>query len=250
MKGRPPQTVEMKFSRHGPVFYMDRPRHRAYALRSALMSPGPVRISPGCVSRRPGLPPVPDAAMFWKSPSENLICGDVDGNISWQASALTPSRQGWSGRLPVPGSGAFEWQGFRKDLPREINPARGFIATANQQHSTEGLHAAAHVQVRGLALRADHATVADDPARKEADARGSRADAARRLLAARGSGPRGSKAGPPPTRTSNAHEGCSRIGTACTRRDSAAAAMYASCAYRSPRGARTKARSQVRWSRR
>ena len=35
------------------------------------------------------------------------------------------------GRLPVPGTGAYEWDGFRKDLPRELNPPRGFVATAN-----------------------------------------------------------------------------------------------------------------------
>ena len=78
--------------------------------------------------------------MYWKAPTENLICGDQDGNISWQASALTPnrtapkgdaSRRSWMGRLPVPGTGAYEWDGFRKDLPRELNPPRGFIATAN-----------------------------------------------------------------------------------------------------------------------
>jgi penicillin amidase len=44
---------------------------------------------------------------------------------------LTPDRDGWNGRLPVPGSGKYEWQGFRSDLPREFNPARGYIATAN-----------------------------------------------------------------------------------------------------------------------
>ncbi len=80
--------------------------------------------------------------MYWKAPTENLICGDVDGNIAWQASALTPNRaapagsrdrRSWVGRLPVPGTGAYEWEGFRADLPREFNPARGFIATANNQ---------------------------------------------------------------------------------------------------------------------
>jgi penicillin amidase len=72
-----------------------------------------------------------ESARHWNAPSENLICGDVEGNISWQASAWTPSRQGWTGRLPVPGTGSHEWQGFRTDLPRELNPARGFIVTAN-----------------------------------------------------------------------------------------------------------------------
>jgi penicillin amidase len=76
--------------------------------------------------------------MFWYAPSENLVCGDVDGNISWQASALTPARAGWVGRLPVPGTGGYEWSGFRKDLPREYNPARGFIVTANHNVQPNG----------------------------------------------------------------------------------------------------------------
>ena len=51
--------------------------------------------------------------------------------IAWQASALTPNRKGWVGRLPVPGTGAYEWDGFRASLPKELNPERGFVATAN-----------------------------------------------------------------------------------------------------------------------
>jgi penicillin amidase len=33
--------------------------------------------------------------------------------------------------LPVSGTGDYEWAGFRDDLPRELNPSRGWIATAN-----------------------------------------------------------------------------------------------------------------------
>jgi penicillin amidase len=79
-----------------------------------------------------------DAAMYWATPSENLICGDVNGNISWQASGLAPVRSGWTGRLPVPRTGEYEWQGFRKDLPREFNPDRGFVATANHNIHPHG----------------------------------------------------------------------------------------------------------------
>jgi penicillin G amidase len=132
VKGAQAQTLELKFSRHGPIFYEDRERHRAYALRTALLEPGTgaylgaLRLNQAHNCRE-----FLDAALFWKAPSENLICGDVDGNISWQASALTPARKGWVGRVPVPGTGRYEWQGFRRDLPREYNPGRGFIVTAN-----------------------------------------------------------------------------------------------------------------------
>jgi penicillin amidase len=69
--------------------------------------------------------------MYWKVPTHNLICGDVDGNIALQVTGLTPDRDGWNGRLPVPGTGGYEWKGFREDLPREFNPERGYIVTAN-----------------------------------------------------------------------------------------------------------------------
>jgi penicillin amidase len=139
IKGEAPRSIELKFSRHGPIFYEDGGRHRAYALKSALHQPGTapylgsLRLAQARDCRS-----FLDAAMYWHSPSENLICGDVDGNISWQASALTPVRQGWVGRLPVPGTGKYEWQGFRKDLPRELNPPRGFIATANHNVNPQG----------------------------------------------------------------------------------------------------------------
>jgi penicillin amidase len=132
VKGQAPVPFEMKVSRHGPIFFVDAARHRAYALRTALLEPGTAPYLAGLrLSQVRNCREFLDAAMYWKAPSENLICGDVEGNISWQASALTPRRKGWVGRLPVPGTGEYEWQGFRTDLPREINPARGFIATAN-----------------------------------------------------------------------------------------------------------------------
>lgn len=132
VKGEAARTVELKFSRHGPIFYEDAANHRAYAVRSALNEPGTAPYLGGLrLAQSTDCKQFLDEAMYWKFPSENLICGDVDGNISWQASALTPNRKGWIGRLPVPGTGQYEWDGFRADLPRELNPERGFVATAN-----------------------------------------------------------------------------------------------------------------------
>jgi penicillin G amidase len=132
-------TIDLKFSRHGPIFHEDSAHRRAYALRSALLEPGTAPYLAGLrLSQTKNCREFLDATMDWKHPSENLICGDVDGNIAWRASALTPSRQGWVGRLPVPGHGAYEWQGFRRDLPREYNPSRGFIATANNNIQPPG----------------------------------------------------------------------------------------------------------------
>lgn len=132
VKGADPVVVEHKYSRHGPVFYEDTVGHRAYAMRSTMHGPG----SAGYVSalRYHALDDCRqflEAQAFYYAPTENMICGDRSGNIAWQASAASPKRPNWHGRLPVPGTGEYEWEGLRGDLPRELNPERGWIATAN-----------------------------------------------------------------------------------------------------------------------
>jgi penicillin amidase len=139
VKGAEPEPIELKFSRHGPIFHEDVKRHRAYALRSALHERGTAPYLAGLrLAQAKDCREFLDQALYWLAPSENLVCGDVDGNISWLAAALTPARKGWAGRLPVPGTGRYEWQGFRKDLPKELNPARGFIVTANHNIHPKG----------------------------------------------------------------------------------------------------------------
>lgn len=127
-----PRAVELKFTRHGPVFYEDTVHHRAYVARSVNQEPGTAPFKGSLkLAQASSCEDFFDRAMAWKVPTHNLICGDTKGNIALQVSGLTPDRDGWNGRLPVPGTGKYEWKGFRRDLPREYNPARGFIATAN-----------------------------------------------------------------------------------------------------------------------
>jgi len=132
VKGEAPRTVELKFSRHGPVFYEDLERRRAYAVQSVVQYPGTAAyLGSFKLAQATSCADFFERAMYWKVPTHNLICGDVDGNIALQVTGLTPDRDGWNGRLPVPGTGGYEWKGFREDLPREFNPERGYIVTAN-----------------------------------------------------------------------------------------------------------------------
>jgi penicillin amidase len=127
-----PRTVELKFSKHGPVFYEDQARHVAFAARSSDQEPGTAPLKSSLkFAQATSCEDFFDRAMSWKLPSHNLVCGDKKGNIALQVSGLAPDRDGWTGRLPVPGTGKYEWKGFRSDLPREYNPARGYVATAN-----------------------------------------------------------------------------------------------------------------------
>ena len=140
VKGEPePRVVELKFSKHGPVFYEDSVNHLAFAAKSVNQEPGTAAFKGSLkLAQATSCEDFFERAMFWKMPTHNLICGDTKGNIAFQVTGLTPDRNGWNGRLPVPGTGKYEWQGFRSDLPREFNPARGYIATANDNTHPKG----------------------------------------------------------------------------------------------------------------
>ncbi len=132
VKGQTPELVILKFSRHGPVFYEDLENRRAYAVRSVVQEPGTAAYKGSFqLAQAESCADFFDRAMHWLVPTHSLICGDVEGNIALQVTGLTPDRDGWNGRLPVPGTGEYEWRGFRSDLPREFNPGRGYITTAN-----------------------------------------------------------------------------------------------------------------------
>ena len=70
----------------------------------------------------------------WKVPSENIVYADRAGNIGEHSVGLAPIRS-WTGLLPVPGAGNYQWSGFLpvSKLPHSFNPAAGFTATANQK---------------------------------------------------------------------------------------------------------------------
>jgi penicillin amidase len=139
VKGAAPVITVQKFSRHGPVFHEDTLRHTAYAMRSTMYEPGTAGyLSALRYHALENCRQFLDAQRYYFAPTENMICGDADGNISWQASGASPKRPNWHGRLPVPGTGEYEWDGLRQDLPRELNPARGWIATANHDIHPRG----------------------------------------------------------------------------------------------------------------
>ncbi|MFN2483221.1 MAG: penicillin acylase family protein [Pyrinomonadaceae bacterium] len=137
-----PVVAELKFTRHGAVVYEDAKRHRAYALRTVASEPGTAAyLAALSLDRAKNWREFRAALARWKSPSENFVYADVDGNIGWQATGLAPVRPNWKGLLPVPGaSGQYEWQGFlpASELPSTYNPRAGFIATANHNILPEG----------------------------------------------------------------------------------------------------------------
>ncbi|MGD9903554.1 MAG: penicillin acylase family protein [Vicinamibacterales bacterium] len=134
VKGRAPEKVQLKYTRHGPVLFEDAARHKAYALRAAWLEIG---AAPYLASLRFGQArswdEFRDAAAFSRIPAENMIWADTSGTIGYQAVAITPIRRNWSGLVPVPGDGRYEWDGYLpiKALPHAVNPPAGYLVTAN-----------------------------------------------------------------------------------------------------------------------
>ena len=134
VKGASPVSVELRFTRHGPVVYEDSANHVAYAVRAAWLEPGG---APYMASLRMDQATTWDefrnACAYSSIPGENMIWADRSGTIGWQAVGIAPIRTHWSGLVPVPGDGRYEWKGFLpiKEKPHAVNPPAGFIATAN-----------------------------------------------------------------------------------------------------------------------
>jgi len=134
VKGEAPVAVEYKFTRHGPVLYEDTAHHKAYALRAAWMDIGnaPYMASLS-MDQAASWAEFRQAAAKNFTPSENMVWVDRSGTIGWQAAGIQPLRRNWSGLVPVPGDGRYEWSGYLPvlELPSRTNPDTGFVATAN-----------------------------------------------------------------------------------------------------------------------
>jgi penicillin amidase len=129
------ETVRLQYTRHGPLIKVDTQRKVAYGLRAAWLQPG---MSPYYASMRylraKSFDEFQKAVGNWGAPPVNHVYADTRGDIGWAAAGLAPKRIRYDGLLPVPGDGRYEWNGFYAgaELPRDHNPARGFIATANE----------------------------------------------------------------------------------------------------------------------
>jgi penicillin G amidase len=91
VKGAPDVFVEHKYTRHGPVTFVDEKNNLAYAMRCGWMEIGG---APYMASLRI------DQAKTWEEfregcsyshiPGENMIWADKKGNIGWQAVGVAP----------------------------------------------------------------------------------------------------------------------------------------------------------------
>lgn len=133
VKGAQASEVDLHFTVHGPVLWQD--GKRALALHWVGAEPGTAGyLGSLAIDRAENWSQFEAAIPRWKVPSENLVYADREGNIGEHSAGLAPERS-WTGLLPVPGAGKYEWKGFvpANELPHFFNPAEGFVATANHR---------------------------------------------------------------------------------------------------------------------
>lgn len=135
IKDKAPVNVDLLYTRHGPVVYIDSIHYKAYAIRCGWLEIGG---APYLASLRFGQvknwKEFHQACSYSHIPGENMIWADRKGDIGWQAVGIAPIRRNFSGLVPVPGDGRYEWDGYLpiNQKPHILNPSKGFFASANQ----------------------------------------------------------------------------------------------------------------------
>ena len=141
VRGQGEVSVELKYTRHGPVLHEDTANQVAYGLSAAWLDYG---SAPYLASLRMNQARTweefREACSYSRIPSENMVWADRDGNIGYQAVGVSPIRPNHSGLVPVPGDGRYEWDGYLpiKALPHLLNPEQGFYGTANNYTVPDG----------------------------------------------------------------------------------------------------------------
>lgn len=129
----------------------DRGNGYAVALRWTALDPGKSMDAVFRIDRAKDFNSFRAAARDFEVPSQNLIYADnkgPNGNIGYQAPGRIPIRGAGDGRMPAPGwDSKYAWKGGKDgnagyipqdEMPYDLNPARGYIVTANQAVTESG----------------------------------------------------------------------------------------------------------------
>jgi penicillin amidase len=149
VKGAPDEVLRVRVGRHGPLIsdagvgadlLAATGKRYGLAMRWASLDPESDPIAAGVGLNQAGsVDAFFGAARRFAAPMQNMLVADRDGHTGFIASALVPVRgpqHDLHGLAPAPGWEArYDWQGYLPldAMPRDKNPARGWIATANQR---------------------------------------------------------------------------------------------------------------------
>ena len=140
VKGTEDVDVNLFYSVHGPVTFIDTKRNKAYAVKNGWSEIGG---SPYLASLRmdqaKSWDEFREACTYFNIPGENMVWADKYGDIGWQAVGIAPIRKTHSGMVPVSGDGSNKWEEYLPiiEKPNLYNPEIGYISTANQNVTPE-----------------------------------------------------------------------------------------------------------------
>ena len=194
VKGQADVTMTVRRTRHGPVISdagtvddvlgpKARPTH-VLAMRWTALDADVDPVAPALAMQRAAtVQEFIGATSGWVAPMQNMVVADKQGHIGFVAAGRLPMRKPENdlrGLVPSPGwDDRYDWAGWvpAQETPRETDPERGYIATANQRiHGAEYRHYLTsewavpyrHQRIEQmLAERARHSI--DDLARMQAD---------------------------------------------------------------------------------
>ena len=140
VKGKPDVTFDVVTTRHGPVITDLLPGEtRKIALRWTLQDGMGLMFFD--VDSAQNWDEFRKAFSTFGAPGQNVMYGDVDGHIGYQATGRVPIRVAGDGSLPVSGSDdAHEWKGWIpfEGMPHVYDPPAGILATANGRIAPDG----------------------------------------------------------------------------------------------------------------
>ncbi len=151
VKGQADQRVTLRTTRHGPVLSdagnayegligpKTKPTY-ALALRWTALDPDPSTLDAGLAfSQATSVAEFITASAGYVAPMQNMVVADRAGHIGMVSAGRVPLRKpenDLKGQVPSPGWDArYDWDGFvdAAQTPRETDPERGWIASANQR---------------------------------------------------------------------------------------------------------------------
>ncbi|MBL4907183.1 MAG: penicillin acylase family protein [Sneathiella sp.] len=147
IKDQEPVTFSVRSTRHGPVISDAHKRansaipenHVLAFAWTTLLAEDKTPEAAAKMMRAENWEDFKEAIRAFTSPEQNMLYGDVNGNIGYYAPGLVPIRTTENlsmGRLPVPGwIESNDWIGFIpfEDLPHLYNPPSGMYHTANEK---------------------------------------------------------------------------------------------------------------------
>ncbi|MDA0675316.1 MAG: penicillin acylase family protein [Proteobacteria bacterium] len=148
VRDRPPVTIEVRSTRHGPVLsdVLGGPPATDYALALAATFMADDDLTPEAIyrlNRAATVPAAIQALRTFHAPAQNVFLADRQGAIAQLLAGRVPDR-GPSPRPAGPFDGAddaFDWRGWIPfdDMPRRVDPAGGRLGNANERPALPGI---------------------------------------------------------------------------------------------------------------